>query len=175
MDNGTDANDNAQGRPMTADRAEIRRRLQRLLTAGLSRSDCLLLILYADVQALTVAEIAAIVGRDPAEVDERLAVALQRIGADALSDQPPPVGEIVSRVRAWLRDDHPLVNMLDCPFSDNTIAFLDDCAEQIAERGNGARFSERQIDFARSIYRQAVQSIKTSVAHNRRLEREAHT
>jgi len=90
-----------------------------------------------------------------------------------LSEEPPTPGEIVAGVRAWMSDDHPYVDLLDFPFSDKTMAFLDDCADRIAQRGEGARFSDRQVSYLRDIWREAVHEIKLNARHvAKQLERE---
>ena len=89
---------------------------------------------------------------------------------DALDSGPnqetPTPGEIVRRVRRWLEPEHDYSIMFDV--GEAARRFLDDCAEQIAQRGEGARFSERQVDYLRGIWKEAVREISQSMAQAKR-------
>lgn len=87
---------------------------------------------------------------------------------DLLADDPPPIGDIVRHVLRWLAPAHPYSTFLDYPFGDKAVQFLADCADQIAQRGDGARFTERQRDWARSLWRQASHEILDTIARARR-------
>lgn len=101
-------------------------------------------------------------------LDDLITEAGHLAGEPDLAGDPPPIGEIVSRLLQWIDPLHPYFDWLDCPFSDGSVEFLKDCAYDISQRGPHARFSERQVDYALSLWRQATQEIRDAIKRMRR-------
>jgi len=107
---------------------------------------------------------------DKAELLAEMIVAAGRLAGEPELQytDPPPAGDIVRHLTQWLDPLHPYSTFLDWPFGEHAVQFLRGSLDQIARHGDAARFTERQCDWLRALWRKAVQEITAAIARARR-------